>query len=53
MPGRFFETEGIAVLVLMVLKYRITVTEEAQFEHETLEEKRERIFDSISGITLT
>lgn len=50
---RFFETEGIAVLTMLVLKYRITVKEEPEFANETFEEKKARVTQSRPGLTLT
>jgi hypothetical protein len=50
---RFFEIEALTVLALIVLHYRIEVLEEPQFMHETLEQRRERVLEAHSGLTLT
>ena len=38
---RFAETEGTAVLVMLVSKYRISIKEEPQFVGERFEENQE------------
>jgi hypothetical protein len=40
---RFAETEGVAVLTLMVSRYKIELVDEPQFAHETWEQKRARL----------
>ena len=40
---RFSEIEQIAVLSVIVLHYRITVLEEPQYAHETIEERKRRV----------
>ncbi|KAF4621313.1 hypothetical protein D9613_000776 [Agrocybe pediades] len=50
---KFFETEGIAVLTMMVLNYKITVKEEPQFAGETFEQTKARIFQTKNALTLT
>lgn len=50
---KFFETEGIAILTMLVTKYKITVKEEPQFAGETFEQRKERIMKAIGAITLT
>ena len=50
---RFFETEGVAILTMLVAKYKITVKEEPQFAGETFEQKKERILKANVAITLT
>ena len=40
---RFFETEGIAVLTMLVSKYKISIKEEPEFSGETFEERYARI----------
>ncbi|KAK1230974.1 hypothetical protein PQX77_005906, partial [Marasmius sp. AFHP31] len=37
---KFFETEGIAILTILVSKYKISLKEEPQFAGETIEEKK-------------
>ena len=50
---RFFETEGVAILTMLVAKYKITVKEEPQFAGETFEQRKERILKANVAITLT
>ncbi|KAG5648537.1 hypothetical protein DXG03_003148 [Asterophora parasitica] len=50
---KFFETEGIAILTLLVSRYKIEIKEEPQFAGETFEEKKARILSAKPGITLT
>ncbi|TFK49124.1 cytochrome P450 [Heliocybe sulcata] len=50
---RFFETEGIAILTMLVAKYKIEVKEEPQFAAETFEQRRERLLANRPGLTLT
>jgi len=40
---RFSEIEQIAVLSVIVLHYKITVLEEPQYAHETVEERKKRV----------
>ena len=40
-------------MALLILRYKITVTEEPRFAHESSEERMERVLDSMTGITLT
>ncbi|EKM52724.1 uncharacterized protein PHACADRAFT_126770 [Phanerochaete carnosa HHB-10118-sp] len=50
---RFFETEGIAILTMLVSRYTIEVKEEPEFAGETFEERKERILHAKGGLTLT
>lgn len=50
---KFFETEGVATLTMLMLKYKVTVKEEPQFAHETFEERKARVLALYNGITLT
>jgi len=50
---KFFETEGIAVLTMLVSKYKISLKEEPEFAGETMEQRKERIFRNKNGLTLT
>jgi hypothetical protein len=43
---RFFETEGIAVITMMMLKYRVEVKQDPEFAGETLEQCFARITSS-------
>ncbi|KAF9530340.1 cytochrome P450 [Crepidotus variabilis] len=49
---KFFETEGIAILITLVSKYKISVKEEPQFAHETFEERKARVLKTTTGFTL-
>ena len=40
---RFFETEGIAIMTLLVSKYKIEIKEEPEFAGETFEERYARV----------
>jgi len=50
---RFFETEGIAILTMMVSQYKITVKEEPQFAGETFNERKSRVLSAKPGLTVT
>ncbi|TFK37251.1 cytochrome P450 [Crucibulum laeve] len=53
MGRKFFETEGVAVLTLIVKYYKITVKDEPQFASETFGERKARIFNARNILTLT
>jgi len=50
---KFFETEGIAVLTMLVSRYKIEVKEEPQFAAESFDDRKARILATKSAITLT
>ncbi|KAK0202482.1 cytochrome P450 [Desarmillaria ectypa] len=50
MGRKFFETEGVAVLTMLITRYKITVRE---LPGETFEERKEIILKTRNGITLT
>ena len=50
---RFFETEGIAIMTLLVSRYKIEVKEEPEFAGETFEERYARITAFDQGLTTT
>ncbi|KAE9391411.1 cytochrome P450 [Gymnopus androsaceus JB14] len=50
---KFFETEAIAILTMLVLRYKIEIKEEPQFASETFEERKARVTASKSGVTMT
>ncbi|KAJ7340865.1 cytochrome P450 [Mycena albidolilacea] len=50
---RFFETEGIAILTMLMSQYKVTVKEEPQFAGETFEERKTRVLNSKPGLTMT
>jgi len=43
---RFSEIEQIAVLSVTILHYRITILEESQYAHETIEERKMQVLAS-------
>jgi hypothetical protein len=51
--SRFSETEAIAVLTMLVSRYKIEVKEEPQFANESFEARKERILACSAGVTLT
>ncbi|KAF8161201.1 cytochrome P450 [Crassisporium funariophilum] len=50
---KFFETEGIAVLTMLISRYKITIKEEQRFSGETFEQTKERVLRSRNALTLT
>jgi hypothetical protein len=50
---RFFETESIAVMTMLVSKYKIEVKEEPKFAGETFEERYARITAFDERLTMT
>jgi hypothetical protein len=50
---RFFETEGVAIMTMIVSKYKIEIKEESQFAGETFEERYARITAFKQGLTTT
>jgi hypothetical protein len=51
MTIRFFETEGIAIMTMLVSKYKIEIKEEPKFASETFEERYARITSFDQGLT--
>ena len=51
MAIRFFETEGIAIMTMLVSKYKIEIKEEPKFAGETFEERYARITSFDQGLT--
>jgi hypothetical protein len=47
---RFSEIEQIAVLSVIVYHYRITILEEPQYVHETVEERKMRVLAAQSPL---
>jgi len=43
MAFRFSETEGVAVITMLVSKYKVEIKEEPEFADETFEERYARI----------
>jgi len=50
---KFFETEGIAVLTMLISKYRITVKPEPQYAGLSQMELREKLLQASSMLTIT
>jgi hypothetical protein len=48
---RFFETEGIAIMTMLVSRYKIEVKEEPEFAGESFEERYARITAFDEGLT--
>ena len=48
---RFFETEGLAIMTMLVSRYKIEVKEEPEFAGETFEERYARITAFDQGMT--
>ena len=48
---RFFETESIAAITMMVSRYKIEIKEEPQFAGETFEERYARVTAFTLGLT--
>ena len=50
---RFFETEAVAILTILVSRYKIEIKEEPEFAGETFEERYARItaFDQVLTTT--
>ncbi|KAI0030490.1 614/534 cytochrome P450 [Vararia minispora EC-137] len=50
---RFAETEAIVILSMLLAHYRVSVTDEPRFAHETFEQRKERVLSNKPGITTT
>jgi hypothetical protein len=50
---RFFETSAVAILILLISKFKISIKDEPQFASETFQEKKERLSKSKVQLTLT
>lgn len=50
---RFFETEGIAILTMLISQYKIEIKDEPQFAKESFEERKKRVLSSRPGLTTT
>ena len=50
---RFFETEGTAVVTMLVSRYKLEVKEEPEFAGETFEERYARITAFYQSISTT
>ncbi|KAI0000164.1 cytochrome P450 [Russula compacta] len=48
---RFFETEGVAVMTMLVSKYKVEIKEEPEFAGETFEERYARVTAFRQGLT--
>ena len=49
----FFETEAVAVVTMLVSRYKIEIKEEPEFAGETFEERYARITAFDQGLTTT
>ncbi|KDR79325.1 hypothetical protein GALMADRAFT_243295 [Galerina marginata CBS 339.88] len=49
---KFFETEGIATLTMLVSHYKITIKEEPQFAGESFEQRKKRVLAARVALTL-
>jgi hypothetical protein len=49
--SRFFETEGTAIMTMLVSRYKIEIKEEPEFACETFEERYARITAFDQGLT--
>jgi cytochrome P450 len=50
---KFFETEGIAILTMIISRYKITIKEEPQFIGETFEQRKNRVLKCKGEMTMT
>ncbi|KZV73228.1 614 534 cytochrome P450 [Peniophora sp. CONT] len=50
---RFFETEGMAILTILMSQYRVEVKEDPKYAGETHEQRRARLFKSAVVLTTT
>ena len=50
---RFFEVEAVAILTVLIMRYKVEVKEEPQFASETFEQRKARILAGKPGLTLT
>ncbi|KAI5897061.1 cytochrome P450 [Schizophyllum commune H4-8] len=50
---KFAETEGVAILSLLISRYKVEIMEEPQFAGESIRQRRERVLRTKGGVTLT
>ena len=50
---KFFETEGIAILTMLMSRYKVEVKEEEQFKGESVQERQARVMNCRAGLTMT
>jgi cytochrome P450 len=50
---KFAETAIIAILTMIVSRYKLEIKEESQFSNETFEQRKARVLASKGGFTLT
>ena len=50
---RFSETESVVALSMFILRYRITIKEEAKYANETFEQRKARVLKGHPGVTMT
>ncbi|KAF7793524.1 hypothetical protein EIP86_004638 [Pleurotus ostreatoroseus] len=50
---RFFETEGIAILTMLIARYRVELKDEPEYAHESMAERKARLMRCRPGLTTT
>ncbi|KAF9267532.1 cytochrome P450 [Marasmius fiardii PR-910] len=50
---RFSEIESVAILTVLIKHYKVSVTEEPRFKHETFHQRKDRVLKAVFGITHT
>ncbi|CAL1699322.1 unnamed protein product [Somion occarium] len=50
---RFAELESLVALSMIIMRYKLTIKPEPEFEHETFEQRKARILKVTQGITIT
>lgn len=50
---RFSETESVAVLTMIILRYTISIKQDPRYAHESFEERKTRILQSKNGVSTT
>ncbi|PSR76587.1 hypothetical protein PHLCEN_2v8345 [Hermanssonia centrifuga] len=50
---RFTETESVAVIAMIVSRYKIDIKEDPKFAHETADQRRRRVLRSKPGLSMT
>jgi hypothetical protein len=50
--SRFFETEAIAVVTMIISKYKVTVKQEPQFAGETFAQTKARVLATKTGVSV-
>ncbi|KAJ4475590.1 cytochrome P450 [Lentinula aciculospora] len=50
---KFFETEAVTVISMLISRFKVEIKEEPQYCNETFEKRKARVLDSRVGLTLT